>query len=496
MKMIASFSELKTDLLVMFFFENEIETRDTDKTTAGIIKSAFQQKEFTGKINQSILIRNNKNINKILLIGLGKRNELNFEKMMNAASIGSSFMIKSKSSNRKIIYSLFNNRKDDKVFEEYIQAISQGADLGLYKFDKYKKDKTREVSIDFWGREENRRNANKQIKTGTIISDGVSLARDISNMPSSDCTPLMLASRAKKISNKSGLKCRIIKKDQLKKLGMGGIIGVSKGSHQPPVCIVLEHKGGKKNEKPVVIVGKTITFDSGGISIKPSAAMDEMKHDKSGGAAVLGIMESVSRLKIPMNIIGIMPTTENLPGGNAYKPGDVLTFYNKKTAEILNTDAEGRLVLADALALAQDYKPRAIIDLATLTGACIVALGSVASGMMGNNDALKRMMFNASKACGERIWELPLWPEYKNMIKSDIADIKNIGVGGAGTITAAAFLSNFVGDYPWVHLDIAGTAWKQRGTSQKGYIKNGATGVGVMLIVELLSNWNKYSKLK
>ena len=496
MKMIASFSELKTDLLVMFFFENEIETRDTDKTTAGIIKSAFQQKEFTGKINQSILIRNNKNINKILLIGLGKRNELNFEKMMNAASIGSSFMIKSKSSNRKIIYSLFNNRKDDKVFEEYIQAISQGADLGLYKFDKYKKDKTREVSIDFWGREENRRNANKQIKTGTIISDGVSLARDISNMPSSDCTPLMLASRAKKISNKSGLKCRIIKKDQLKKLGMGGIIGVSKGSHQPPVCIVLEHQGGKKNEKPVVIVGKTITFDSGGISIKPSAAMDEMKHDKSGGAAVLGIMESVSRLKIPMNIIGIMPTTENLPGGNAYKPGDVLTFYNKKTAEILNTDAEGRLVLADALALAQDYKPRAIIDLATLTGACIVALGSVASGMMGNNDKLKRMMLNASKACGERIWELPLWPEYKNMIKSDIADIKNIGVGGAGTITAAAFLSNFVGDYPWVHLDIAGTAWKQRGTSQKGYIKNGATGVGVMLIVELLSNWNKYSKLK
>ena len=496
MKMIASFSELKTDLLVMFFFENEIETRGTDKTTAGIIKSAFQQKEFTGKINQSILIRNNKNINKILLIGLGKRNELNFEKMMNAASIGSSFMIKSKSSNRKITYSLFNNRQDDKVFEEYIQAISQGAELGLYKFDKYKKDKTREVSIDFWGREENRRNANKQIKTGTIISDGVSLARDISNMPSSDCTPLMLASRAKKISNKSGLKCRIIKKDQLKKLGMGGIIGVSKGSHQPPVCIVLEHKGGKKNEKPVVIVGKTITFDSGGISIKPSAAMDEMKHDKSGGAAVLGIMESVSRLKIPMNIIGIMPTTENLPGGNAYKPGDVLTFYNKKTAEILNTDAEGRLVLADALALAQDYKPRAIIDLATLTGACIVALGSVASGMMGNNDALKRMMFNASKACGERIWELPLWPEYKNMIKSDIADIKNIGVGGAGTITAAAFLSNFVGDYPWVHLDIAGTAWKQRGTSQKGYIKNGATGVGVMLIVELLSNWNKYSKLK
>ena len=496
MKMIASFSELKTDLLVMFFFENEIETRGTDKTTAGIIKSAFQQKEFTGKINQSILIRNNKNINKILLIGLGKRNELNFEKMMNAASIGSSFMIKSKSSNRKITYSLFNNRQDDKVFEEYIQAISQGAELGLYKFDKYKKDKTREVSINFWGREENRRNANKQIKTGTIISDGVSLARDISNMPSSDCTPLMLASRAKKISNKSGLKCRIIKKDQLKKLGMGGIIGVSKGSHQPPVCIVLEHKGGKKNEKPVVIVGKTITFDSGGISIKPSAAMDEMKHDKSGGAAVLGIMESVSRLKIPMNIIGIMPTTENLPGGNAYKPGDVLTFYNKKTAEILNTDAEGRLVLADALALAQDYKPRAIIDLATLTGACIVALGSVASGMMGNNDALKRMMFNASKACGERIWELPLWPEYKNMIKSDIADIKNIGVGGAGTITAAAFLSNFVGDYPWVHLDIAGTAWKQRGTSQKGYIKNGATGVGVMLIVELLSNWNKYSKLK
>ena len=408
---------------------------------------------------------------------------------MNASSIGSSFAIKSKLFN--ISYSL-----DDNLFTEHVQAIIQGAQLGLYKFNKYKKDKTKEVSIDLLTNRNKINNLNKQIKTAKIIADGVCLARNVSNMPSSDCTPLMLASWAKKISNKSGLKCRIIKKDQLEKLGMGGIIGVSRGSHQPPVCIILEHKGGKKNERPVVIVGKTITFDSGGISIKPSAAMDEMKHDKSGGASVLGIMESIARLKIPINLVGIMPTTENLPGGNAYKPGDVLTFYNKKTAEILNTDAEGRLVLADALALAQDYKPKAVIDLATLTGACIVALGSIASGMMGNDDRLKRMISNASKTCGERVWELPLWSEYKDMIKSDIADIKNIGGGGGGTITAAAFLSNFVGKYPWVHLDIAGTAWKQKGTPKKGYIKNGATGVGVMLIVELLSNWNKYSKLQ
>jgi len=484
--------KLKTDLLISFFFENEKMNnvqKEIDNISYNIIKSTFQQKEFTGKLDQSVIIRSNKTIHKILLIGLGKREELNFERIMNASSIGSSFAIKSKLFN--ISYSL-----DDNLFTEHVQAIIQGAQLGLYKFNKYKKDKTKEVSIDLLTNRNKINNLNKQIKTAKIIADGVCLARNVSNMPSSDCTPLMLASWAKKISNKSGLKCRIIKKDQLEKLGMGGIIGVSRGSHQPPVCIILEHKGGKKNERPVVIVGKTITFDSGGISIKPSAAMDEMKHDKSGGASVLGIMESIARLKIPINLVGIMPTTENLPGGNAYKPGDVLTFYNKKTAEILNTDAEGRLVLADALALAQDYKPKAVIDLATLTGACIVALGSIASGMMGNDDRLKRMISNASKTCGERVWELPLWSEYKDMIKSDIADIKNIGGGGGGTITAAAFLSNFVGKYPWVHLDIAGTAWKQKGTPKKGYIKNGATGVGVMLIVELLSNWNKYSKLQ
>ena len=314
------------------------------------------------------------------------------------------------------------------------------------------------------------------------------LSRDISNLPSKDCTPLQLASRAKKISSNRPLKTTIFNTDKLKKLGFGGLLGVASGSQQPPCFIIMEYNGGKRGEKPVVFVGKTITFDTGGISIKPSPSMDEMKHDKSGGATVMALMQAVADLKLPVNVIGLMPATENMPSGSAYKPGDVITFYNKKTAEILNTDAEGRVILADALSYAQNYKPRMIIDFATLTGACIIALGTAVSGLLGNDKKIINSLFESGERTGEKVWELPLTKDYKKLIQSDIADIKNIGGRGAGTITAAAFLSHFVGNYPWAHLDIAGTAWTQEGTPKKSYIKKGATGVGVLLSIDFLRN--------
>jgi len=275
--------------------------------------------------------------------------------------------------------------------------------------------------------------------------------------------------------------------DRIKKLKMGALMGVAQGSHQPARLIVLEHKGGG-SAKHLALVGKAITFDSGGISIKPAAGMDEMKTDMSGGAAVVGAVCAAAMLKLPINLVGIIPSTENLPGGGAYKPGDILKSMSGITIEVLNTDAAGRLILSDGLAYALRYKPAAIIDLATLTGACVIALGSVNTGLMSNDDKLVGKIRAAATATSEKVWQLPLDDEYGEQIKSDIADIKNIGGREAGTITAAKFLEKFVKDTPWAHLDIAGTAWGQKA---KPYCPKGATGVGVRLLAQLAKDWKK-----
>jgi leucyl aminopeptidase len=270
----------------------------------------------------------------------------------------------------------------------------------------------------------------------------------------------------------------------MKEIGMNALLGVASGSNEEAKFIILEYSGGKKKEAPVVLVGKGLTFDSGGISIKPAEKMDEMKTDMSGGAAVMGAIMAAADLELPLNIIALIPATENMPGGKAYKPGDILKSYSGKTIEVLNTDAEGRLILADALAYASKYKPAAIVDVATLTGACIIALGDDVIGMLGTDDKLKKEINKAAQVTGELVWELPLWENYHEQIKSDIADYKNTGGRAAGTITAAAFLSKFVGNYPWVHLDIAGPAWTVK---DKPYIPKGASGITVRLLVEFLS---------
>jgi len=294
-----------------------------------------------------------------------------------------------------------------------------------------------------------------------------------------------MADHARKIAKRKNVSCRVLEKGKMKALGMNALLGVAAGSHQPPKLIILEYKGGKKGEAPIAFVGKGLTFDSGGISIKPAEKMDEMKTDMSGGAAVMAIVMTAADLKLPLNIVGLVPATENMSGGGALKPGDILKSYSGKTIEVLNTDAEGRLILADALSYASRYKPAAIIDIATLTGACIIALGEDVIGMLGKDDQIKKEIGAAAYTTGERVWELPLWDSYSEMIKSDIADYKNTGGRVASTITAAAFLSKFVGDYPWVHLDIAGPAWT---TKDKPYIPKGASGVPVRLLLEYLQN--------
>jgi leucyl aminopeptidase len=312
-------------------------------------------------------------------------------------------------------------------------------------------------------------------------------ARNLISHPGNTATPAYLAKIAQKLAGKGKLTCKVLGVKEMKKLGMGALLGVGQGSAQPPAFIILEYKGGKKNQAPIALVGKGVTFDTGGISLKPGGGMDEMKYDMSGGATVIGTLQAAASLKLPVNVVGLIPTAENMPGSRAIKPGDILPSLSGKTIEVLNTDAEGRLILADALAYADKLKPKAVIDLATLTGACVVALGHQAAAVVGTDPKLIEKLKSSGDKTGERVWELPLYEEFDNAVKSDIADLKNIsspGVG-AGTITAAAFLKVFVGDNSWAHLDIAGVAWSKE---EKPYIPRGAAGFGVRLLIDYLKN--------
>ena len=315
------------------------------------------------------------------------------------------------------------------------------------------------------------------------VAEATNYTRDIANMPPSRGTPTLFEKMARELQ---GVEVTAFGREDFIRLGMGGLEGVSRAATEPGKLVIMEY--GPKDEKPLLLVGKGITFDSGGISIKPSEAMDEMKFDKCGASAVLGIMKLASDLKLNRHIIGMMPLTENLPGGNAYKPGDILKHYNGKTSEILSTDAEGRLVLADALSYGvEKYDPYAVIDFATLTGACVIALGNNIAGLMGTDEKLKNQIKKASSNTWEKVWELPIDQDFMDQIKSEVADIKNTGGRPGGAETAGAFLRNFVGVKPWVHLDIAGVAWTQAKTVKTPYLPHGATGFGVRLIYQYLT---------
>ncbi len=321
--------------------------------------------------------------------------------------------------------------------------------------------------------------AKRALARGSAIAEGMALTRDLGNLAGNICTPSYLADTAKKLGKEMKLKVEVLERAAMEKLGMGSLLSVAKGSIEPPKLIAMHYKGGKAKDAPVVLVGKGITFDTGGISLKPGAEMDEMKFDMCGAASVFGTLKAVARMGLPINLIGVVPAAENMPGGRASKPGDVVTSMSGQTIEILNTDAEGRLILCDALSYVERFKPACVVDIATLTGACIIALGKIPSGLLANDDALAAELLVAGQSSGDRAWQLPLWDEYQDLLKSNFADMANIGGRYGGAITAAAFLSRFTKDYRWAHLDIAGTAWLS------GEAK-GATGRPVPLLAEFL----------
>ena len=314
---------------------------------------------------------------------------------------------------------------------------------------------------------------------GIAIGEGVNFARDLGNLPPNLCTPAYLAEQARALGRTHKLKVSVLERKDMEKLGMGSLLSVSNGSRQPPKLITIEHRGGPKQQKPVVLVGKGVTFDTGGISLKPAAEMDEMKYDMSGAGSVLGTIRAAAAMKLPLNVVGVIPTTENMPGGNATRPGDIVTSMSGQTIEILNTDAEGRLILCDALTYSERFEPAAVIDIATLTGACVIALGHVTSGLFANDDKLAHEVLAAGQTSWDRAWHMPAWEDYQEQLRSNFADMANIGGRPAGSVTAACFLARFAKNFKWAHLDIAGTAWKSGR-------EKGSTGRPVPLLTQFL----------
>jgi len=433
-----------------------------------------------GEGNDYVLLKGCAKFKRIMVFNLGDKKDINNDILREFGSKLYKLVDSKKISSMIVDSKSFLLSSNDKT-----QSFVEGLVLGSYIFDDYKSDKKKFHlnHVSLMGK-----NDKKVIEKGRILAESVCFARDLGNHPANILTPTYIANEAKRISKSKNMKCKVIDVSKFEKMGFGSFYGVARGAKEPAKMILVEYNGGKKSQKPVGLIGKGLTFDTGGISLKPGARMDEMKFDMCGSATVMGVMNAVSILQPKINIIFAIGATENMPGSEAQRPGDIVTAYNGKTIEVLNTDAEGRLVLADVLSYVNKiYKPKYMIDFATLTGAVLVALGNRASGLMGNDESLINKVKKSSEATDEKVWELPLWPEYSREIKGLYADIKNLGNAGlAGTITAGAFLKEFVDDTPWCHIDIAGTAW---GPKEPGYQpKVGATGVAVRMIYNLIEN--------
>jgi leucyl aminopeptidase len=486
------------DAIILLLYEGDAAphgaTAIIDKALDGAITALLQEEEFTGKFRQQSVLHTHGRLKakKVVLAGLGKPDKLTPDGLRQAAGSAAQYAHGLRATS--LATCIDGTERAQIAPLVAAQAVVEGVLLALYRFDRFKteeNDRKDVTSLTLVARNREQAKALQHSShVGRVLAESANFSRSLVNHPSNEMTPAILAEQARQMAEECGLKCDILERKDMEKLGMGLLLGVAQGSDQPPKFIILEHRGGKRNQGNIVFVGKGITFDSGGISIKPADGMERMKYDMSGGAAVIGALRAAALLEVPHNVIGLIPATENLPSGKATKPGDVHRAMNGKTAEIVNTDAEGRLILGDALAYATRYKPVACVDLATLTGACVVALGHEAIGMMGNaqSEALMDRLRKAGMHAGERVWQLPLWDEYLDYVKSDVADVKNVGMGrAAGTIAGAAFLVKFVNGFPWVHLDIAGTAWADR---EQPYKPKGGTGVGVRLLAQMLLDWN------
>jgi leucyl aminopeptidase len=489
----AKFYDVEADALVVTIYEGEKAgdgaLKELDERTNGIISEMLGSDEMRGKQGDMVYVYRPGNIRaqRLLLVGAGKREDYSLDTVRKVTGSAARFLRGKGARSMAIL------RRSQLDLGKAVQAATEGAILALFEPDMYKTQNKEERRIDELilvaaapGNHESELAAG--VERGRVIAEAVNMARELSNEPSSVLTPTELAERAREVATRFGLDIDVLDESRMKELGMGALLGVARGSDEPAKLIVLRYTPDESepmgNDADVIaVVGKGITFDSGGISIKPAEGMEKMKYDMSGAAATLAVMRALAQLKPRVNVIGVMPTTENMPSGRAYKPGDVLRAMSGKTIEVINTDAEGRLILADAITYARKLGATRIIDLATLTGAVSIALGPVNVAALTNDQAFVDEVRAAAREVGERFWQLPMDDDYRDMIKSDIADIKNSAGRYAGTITAGWFLREFADDTPWVHLDIAGTAWENE---RKPHMAKGPTGVAIRTLINYI----------
>ena len=455
-----------------------------DNAARNHLSDIIRRGDMEGKAGSTLLLHNVPGTlcDRVLLVGLGKEKEFGDKEYGDAIRCAVRTLNETGAFDGTVFLTETSVRKRAGAWR--VRQASIAAQETVYRFDQFKskKDKVRRPlrKLTFVVDRRNELTAAEEaLNQGQGIANGMSLAQDLANLPGNVCTPGYLAEAAQKMATEHKIDCQILEREEMAALGMHSLLSVAKGSRQAPKLIVLQYKGGKTDDRPIVLVGKGITFDSGGISLKPAPDMDEMKYDMCGAASVLGTLKAAALLKLPLNLTVLVPTAENMPGGGASRPGDIVTSMSGQTIEILNTDAEGRLILCDALTYAARFDPDTVIDVATLTGACVIALGHVASGLFANNDTLARELIHAGDEAHDRAWQMPLWDDYQELLKSPFADMANVGGRWGGSITAACFLARFTRKYVWAHLDIAGTAWKS-GTDK------GATGRPVPLLMHFL----------
>ncbi len=456
-----------------------------DAASKQYLGEVLRRGDLEGKLGGTLMLHNVPQIpaDRVLLVGLGRERDFNETSYRAALAAAMRALRSTGASEVNICLTDVPLKRRDMGWkvEHAVLAVKEGA----YRFDRLKskpqeaKRALRKVTLHVTKRAEIAE-GEIALERGQAIAEGITLAKDLGNLPGNICTPTYLAEQAQDLGKRHGLKVEVLERKEIEKLGMNCFLAVAQGSVQPPKLITIEYQGGKRDAPPVALVGKGITFDTGGISIKPAAEMDEMKFDMCGAASVMGTMKAIALMRLPLNVVGVIPATENMPDGAAIKPGDIVTTMSGQTVEIVNTDAEGRLILCDALTYVEKFKPSAVVDIATLTGAMVIALGHVATGLFSNSDPLARELLAAGENAWDRAWHMPLWDDYQDALKSNFADIPNIGSRAGGSITAACFLSRFTKAYPWAHLDIAGTAWKSG-------MEKGATGRPVSMLVHFLS---------
>ncbi len=497
-----SIQTVDADAIVVNLFEGVTEpggaTGAVDKALNGAIRDLIANGDIRGKLNETAILypRGAIPASRVIVVGLGSEEEFDLDSVRQAAAAAAR---KARDAGARTLASIVHGGgRGGLALTDAAQSVVEGTILGLYRYDApgvipregFDRDVDSLTLVEFDTSRLPEVEAGANV--GQAVAEGICLARDLANGPANEVTPTMLAETAQRIAADYGMTCQVLDREQMAELKMGALLSVAQGANEPPKFIVLEHNPTQSDAPPFVLVGKGITFDSGGISIKPSKRMEEMRGDMSGAAAVLGTMQTIGAIGLSKRVVAIVPATENMPSGTATHPGDIVTAMNGVTIEVINTDAEGRLILADALAYAQQYNPAVVVDVATLTGAVVVALGHYMTGVYATDDSLWETIHAAGHAAGEPMWRMPLYPAYDRQLKTSFADVKNVGGRPAGSVTATRFLAKFVGDHPWAHMDIAGTNWWENLIThpKKPYYVRGNTGVGVGTLVGALRAWD------